>query len=243
MSDTKHTVAIVDNYDSFVHTLAGYIETLGVPLRLRRNDEWTTAELATHGAVILSPGPGSPSEAGICVEAAGSLTKTPLLGICLGHQAIGEAFRCPIVRVPPTHGRTSAVHHSNRGPLRGLPNPVRLTRYHSLAIDLPTADEPDPQEEADLTVDAWTADGVVMAVGHRDRPIWGLQPHPEAILSSHGRRILFNFLRLAGLVEGDAPVWTPSRDSARPQHAAETPDFFAEPIDAAYPLPGPRNTR
>lgn len=185
-------ILVIDNYDSFVHNLARYCRELGHKAIVVRNDAVLADEIASGGfeAVILSPGPCTPAEAGVCLPLLVALPpELPLLGVCLGHQAIAVAFGGDIVRVEPVHGRASLVRHSGEGLFEGLPNPFRAARYHSLAVA-------DPLPEA-LRVDARTDDGVVMALSHRTRPIYGVQFHPESILTDGGHALLANFLAAA----------------------------------------------
>ncbi|MFZ0204780.1 MAG: aminodeoxychorismate/anthranilate synthase component II [Roseiarcus sp.] len=187
-------VTLIDNYDSFTFNLVHYIGELGADVKVWRNDEISVEEALDEepDALVLSPGPCTPNEAGICldlVRAAGA-TK-PILGVCLGHQAIGQVFGGRVVRAPvPMHGKISRVSHDARGLFRGVNGPFHATRYHSLVIDRATAPE-------DLEITAEADDGLIMAVSHRDRPVYGVQFHPESIASEHGRTILKNFLDLA----------------------------------------------
>ena len=187
-------VTLIDNYDSFTFNLVHYIGELGADVKVWRNDEISVEEALDEepDALVLSPGPCTPNEAGICldlVRAAGA-TK-PILGVCLGHQAIGQVFGGRVVRAPvPMHGKISRVSHNARGLFRGVNGPFHATRYHSLVIDRATAPE-------DLEITAEADDGLIMAVSHRDRPVHGVQFHPESIASEHGRTILKNFLDLA----------------------------------------------
>ena len=187
-------VTLIDNYDSFTFNLVHYIGELGADVKVWRNDEISVEEALDEepDALVLSPGPCTPNEAGICldlVRAAGA-TK-PILGVCLGHQAIGQVFGGRVVRAPvPMHGKISRVSHNARGLFRGMNGPFHATRYHSLVIDRATAPE-------DLEITAEADDGLIMAVSHRDRPVHGVQFHPESIASEHGRTILKNFLDLA----------------------------------------------
>jgi len=185
---------LIDNYDSFTYNLVHYLGELGAPVDVRRNDALTAAEaLALNPrGIVLSPGPCDPDRAGICLElvrlAAG---KCPILGVCLGHQAIGQAFGGSVVHAPaPMHGKISAVRHDNTGVFSGLPNPFEATRYHSLAV----AREGLP---AELEVTAETEDGVIMGLRHRQMPIHGVQFHPESIASEAGHALLRNFIALA----------------------------------------------
>jgi anthranilate synthase component II len=187
-------VTLIDNYDSFTFNLVHYMGELGADVTVWRNDEISVEEALDEepDALVLSPGPCTPNEAGICldlVRAAGA-TK-PILGVCLGHQAIGQVFGGRVVRAPvPMHGKISRVSHNARGLFRGVNGPFHATRYHSLVIDRATAPE-------DLEITAEADDGLIMAVSHRDRPVHGVQFHPESIASEHGRTILKNFLDLA----------------------------------------------
>jgi para-aminobenzoate synthetase component 2 len=186
-------ILIVDNYDSFVFNIAQYLGQLGAEVEVRRNDEVTTADADGYDGVLLSPGPGDPHDAGICMEmvrhCAGRL---PLFGVCLGHQAIGAVFGGVVSRAPELlHGKTSMVHHTGVGVLAGLPNPFRATRYHSLAVE---RDSLPPEIE----VTGWTDTGVVMALRHRVHDIEGVQFHPESVLTEGGHRMLANWLVRCG---------------------------------------------
>ncbi|GIF50316.1 para-aminobenzoate synthetase component 2 [Asanoa ferruginea] len=188
-------VLVIDNYDSFVFNLVQYLGQLGVECDVRRNDEIEIAAVGRSGAagVLLSPGPGTPERAGICIdvikEYAGEL---PIFGVCLGHQAIGAAFGATVTRAPELlHGKTSLVHHQGTGVLKGLPDPFTATRYHSLAV-LP---ETLPDE---LEVTGATESGVVMAMRHRTLPIEGVQFHPESVLTEGGHLMLANWLAACG---------------------------------------------
>jgi anthranilate synthase component II len=187
-------VTLIDNYDSFTFNLVHYLGELGAEVSVWRNDEITVADAlaARPDAIVLSPGPCTPNEAGVCVDLVLAASETtPMLGVCLGHQAIGQAFGGDIVRAPaPMHGKTSRISHHARGLFRGLNGPFHATRYHSLIIDRSSA-------PAELEISAESDDGLVMAVEHRERPAFGVQFHPESIASEHGRRILRNFLDLA----------------------------------------------
>jgi anthranilate synthase/aminodeoxychorismate synthase-like glutamine amidotransferase len=183
---------LIDNYDSFTYNLYQYLGELGAETRVVRNDELTVAEaLALRpSSVVISPGPGNPDEAGISLELIRALPPAvPLLGVCLGHQALGQAFGGRIVRAPRLmHGKTSEIHHDGRGVFKGLPQPFTATRYHSLVI----AEESVPDC---LEVSARTDDGVIMAVRHRSLPQEGVQFHPESILTEAGKDLLRNFLQ------------------------------------------------
>jgi anthranilate synthase component II len=187
-------LVLIDNYDSFTYNLFHFLGELGAQTRVFRNDEIAPAEvfaLKPEG-IVLSPGPCTPNEAGICLdliaEAKGSV---PILGVCLGHQAIGQAYGGAVVRAPePMHGKLSTVHHTGRSVFRGLNNDFRATRYHSLTI----APESVP---ADLEVTATSEDGVIMGVMHKKHPVHGVQFHPESIASEQGHALLQNFLNIA----------------------------------------------
>lgn len=182
---------MIDNYDSFTYNLVQYFGELGEDVQVHRNDEITIAEMEALGPerIVISPGPCSPAEAGISIAVIQHFAgKLPLLGVCLGHQAIGAAFGGDVIRAKQVmHGKTSPVHHLNRGVFTGLPNPVTVTRYHSLAISRATL--PDC-----LEVTAWTDDGEIMGVRHKTLDVEGVQFHPESILTDHGHDMLKNFL-------------------------------------------------
>ena len=187
---------MIDNYDSFTFNLVQYFGELGEEVRVIRNDALTLAALRRlePSAIVISPGPGTPDDAGISLEIIEQLSgSVPILGVCLGHQAIGQAFGGKVVRAKEImHGKTSRVHHDCRGVFRGLPSPFTATRYHSLAVKRETL--PDA-----LEVTAWTADGEIMGLAHRTRPIHGVQFHPESIATEHGHDLLANFLDLANV--------------------------------------------
>lgn len=185
---------LIDNYDSFTYNLYHYLGELGAEVAVWRNDALTVAEAMAMQpwGVVLSPGPCDPDRAGICLAltAACAESKTPLLGVCLGHQTIGQAFGGKVVRAPtPMHGKVDSVTHDGRGVLAGLPSPFRATRYHSLVVERETF-------PADLIPTAFTADGCVMAMMHKSLPIHGVQFHPESIETEHGHAMLANFLRV-----------------------------------------------
>mgnify|MGYP001182011204 CR=1 FL=1 len=187
---------LIDNYDSFTYNLFHFLGELGATLTVKRNDAITVAEAMALGpqGIILSPGPCDPDRAGICLDlvAAAAEARTPLLGVCLGHQSIGQAFGGRVVRAPvPMHGKLSAIHHTGEGIFRDLPTPFTATRYHSLVVDRPSL-------PGELAITAETEDGLIMGLAHRDLPIHGVQFHPESIASEHGHRLLANFLRIAG---------------------------------------------
>lgn len=194
-------ILLIDNYDSFTFNLVHHFGALGVECQVKRNDALTAEEAVAlnPSAIVLSPGPCSPDEAGICCDvirlAAG---KIPVLGVCLGHQAIGQVFGAHVARSPvPMHGKISAIHHDGSGVFEGLPQPVNMVRYHSLTVEPESVSAP-------LIVNAHTEDGVVMGLRHRDYPIHGVQFHPESIASDAGRELLTNFLRLAGVLKEGA---------------------------------------
>ena len=182
---------MIDNYDSFTYNLVQYFGELGEEVRVFRNDEITVEAIAAlkPDRIVVSPGPCSPAEAGISVAAIQAFAgRIPLLGVCLGHQSIGAAYGGKIVHARQLmHGKTSLVHHAGTGVFRGLPNPFIATRYHSLAIERASL-------PACLEVTAWTDDGEIMGVRHKEFAVEGVQFHPESILSEHGHRLLQNFL-------------------------------------------------
>jgi len=186
---------LIDNYDSFTYNLFHFLGELGAEIEVRRNDKVTAAEAVAMKpqGIILSPGPCDPDRAGVCLSltALAAEKNIPLLGVCLGHQTIGQVFGGKVVRAPePMHGKMSAIHHEGQSVFRGLPNPIQATRYHSLTV------EGAPEDV--LAVTARTQDGVVMGLAHRTKPIHGVQFHPESIASEHGHDLLRNFLDLAG---------------------------------------------
>jgi para-aminobenzoate synthetase component 2 len=190
-------VLVVDNYDSFVYTIADYLVQLGATCDVRRNDEVTTAEAASYDGVLLSPGPGTPEEAGVCMDMvlACAQRAQPMLGVCLGHQALGAVYGGKVSRAPELlHGKTSEVLHAGEGVLAGLASPFTATRYHSLAVERETV----PDE---LEITAHTQSGIVMALRHRDLPLEGVQFHPESVLTQGGHRLLANWLAVCGNAE------------------------------------------
>ncbi|MCW6003245.1 aminodeoxychorismate/anthranilate synthase component II [Micromonospora sp. CPCC 205371] len=191
-------VLVIDNYDSFVFNLVQYLGQLGVDCDVRRNDEIDLAAVGRSGAagVLLSPGPGTPERAGICIDVIKEYGgKLPIFGVCLGHQAFGAAFGATVTRAPELlHGKTSDVHHKGEGVLAGLPDPFTATRYHSLAVVESTL----PQE---IEVTGRTESGVVMAMRHRELPIEGVQFHPESVLTEGGHIMLANWLAACGMPE------------------------------------------
>lgn len=185
-------ILIIDNYDSFTYNLVHLIEEQGAATEVARNDALTPAEaLARHPqAIVLSPGPCTPDEAGICLDLVRALPEAmPLLGVCLGHQTIGQAFGGTVAGAKAIlHGKLSAIRHDGQGLFAGLPSPFLATRYHSLAVTPPSLPAP-------LRANAWTEDGEIMGLSHRTRPIFGLQFHPEAFASEHGPGLIANFLK------------------------------------------------
>ena len=203
--ESRGIVLVIDNYDSFTYNLVQYLGELGEQVVVRRNNEITIGEVTDLEpvAAVLSPGPGTPGDAGICKDLLLELGPTlPTLGVCLGHQCLGEAYGGQVRRAAQVmHGKVSRVLHREQSVFRGLPSPFTATRYHSLVVerdDLP----------ADLEVTAWTEDGTVMGLRHRQHPLAGVQFHPEAILTEHGHQLLANFLQ-------DARAWRHTRATVR----------------------------
>ena len=183
-------VFVLDNYDSFTFNLVQLLGRLGAEVSVARNDEVTVAEVAAMrpDAIVISPGPSRPENAGISVELVRALgASVPILGVCLGHQAIGVAYGAEVIRVPPVHGKAWAIHHDGTAAFSELPSPITAARYHSLAI----ARDSLPPE---LEVTAWSPDGLVMGVRHREHPVEGIQVHPESILTDDGEALLSAFL-------------------------------------------------
>jgi anthranilate synthase/aminodeoxychorismate synthase-like glutamine amidotransferase len=187
-------ILLIDNYDSFTFNLYHFLSEVGAQCEVLRNDKISVANALARQpeAIVLSPGPCTPNEAGICLdliaEAAG---KVPILGVCLGHQAIGQTFGGTVVRAPvPMHGKVSRIFHTATDILEGLPSPFSATRYHSLIVDRATLPEV-------LVPTAWTEDGLLMGMRHRSLPVFGVQFHPESIASQHGHELLANFLAIA----------------------------------------------
>jgi anthranilate synthase component 2 len=187
-------VTLIDNYDSFTWNLVHYLGSLGADVTVHRNDQIGVSEVmaAEPDALVLSPGPCTPKEAGICLDLIAAATdEVPLFGVCLGHQAIGHAFGGEVIRAPlPIHGKLCEIQHRGETIFRGINGPFQATRYHSLVVRRESM-------PADLAVTAETEDGLVMGLSHRSRPIHGVQFHPESILSEHGHLIMKNFLDLA----------------------------------------------
>ncbi len=187
---------VIDNYDSFTYNLVHYIGDVGGVCDVHRNDQITVAEVLARkpAGIVLSPGPCTPNEAGICLEliAAAAKEQVPLLGVCLGHQSIGQAFGGKVVRAPmPMHGKLSSIRSTGQGVFEDVPSPFEATRYHSLIVERASL-------PAELEIVAQLDDGMIMGMRHRRLPIHGVQFHPESIASQHGHKILENFLRIAG---------------------------------------------
>jgi anthranilate synthase component II len=202
-------IVLIDNYDSFTFNLVHYFGELGEAVDVRRNDKVSSGDViaADPDAIVLSPGPCTPKEAGICLDLIAKAAATiPILGVCLGHQAIGDAFGGKVVRAPsPVHGKLSEIRHQGRGIFRGINAPFKATRYHSLVVERDSMPN-------DLTVTADTDDGLVMGLAHTRLPVHGVQFHPESIASDHGHLMLKNFLDIA-------QAWNTStgrRNAARP---------------------------
>jgi anthranilate synthase component 2 len=227
-------IILIDNYDSFTFNLVHYLGGLGVDVVVHRNDKISVDDVmaADPDAIVLSPGPCTPNEAGICLALIDRAAKTvpiaiPILGVCLGHQAIGQAFGGDVVRAPvPVHGKLSEVTHGGKGLFRGINGPFRATRYHSLVVDRKTMPK-------DLNVTAETDDRLIMALAHNSLPVHGVQFHPESIASEHGHLMLRNFLDLAD----DWNVGTGRRRvtarAAKPHVAAKSPPGSRRPARRA----------
>ena len=186
-------ILLIDNYDSFVHNIARYVGELGRERRVVRNDAIDVDDIAaeTPEAIILSPGPGTPDDAGVSLDVVRRLgERVPILGVCLGHQCIGQVYGGTVRRAQrPVHGKISRISHDDHGVFAGLPNPLRVGRYHSLVVDIEAA--------TGLEATAYTDEGEVMALAHRWCPVVGVQFHPESVLTEHGHDLLKNFLRRA----------------------------------------------
>ena len=201
---------LIDNYDSFTYNLVHFLGELGAHCEVYRNDKITAGEVLAKKpkAIVLSPGPCTPNEAGICLDliaAAGS--RIPLLGVCLGHQSIGQVYGGKVIRAPePMHGKLSTIRHASKGVFRGLPERFQVTRYHSLIVERKSL--PDC-----LEITAETADGLIMGLQHKSHPVQGVQFHPESIASEQGHALLANFLELAGM-------HPKRRNAAKPRDAA-----------------------
>ncbi len=187
-------VLVVDNYDSFVYTIVGYLTQLGAECEVRRNDEVRIEDADGYDGILLSPGPGAPKDAGVCPEMVLHCAERaqPMMGVCLGHQALGEAFGATVTHATELmHGKTSEVLHDGEGVLEGLASPFTATRYHSLAVVADTV-------PAELEITGRTEGGVVMALQHRELPLYGVQFHPESVLTQGGHRLLANWLEVCG---------------------------------------------
>jgi anthranilate synthase component 2 len=213
-------IVLIDNYDSFTFNLVHYLGGLGADVVVHRNDKIAAREVvaADPDAIVLSPGPCTPDDAGICLELIAAAAETvPLLGVCLGHQAIGQAFGGKVVRAPlPVHGKLSEIAHGGEGLFRGINGPFNATRYHSLVVDRASL-------PSDLAVTAQTSDRLVMALAHARLPVHGVQFHPESIASEHGHLMLRNFLALAAewnAATGRRPAEAPARSAARAEPRA-----------------------
>jgi anthranilate synthase component 2 len=186
-------IVLIDNYDSFTFNLVHYLGGLGADVVVHRNDKISAADVVAldPDAIVLSPGPCTPTEAGICLDLIGKAAKTiPVLGVCLGHQAIGQAFGGKVVRATPQHGKVFEIKHNGTGMFRGINGPLKATRYHSLVVERASV----PRE---LTINAETDDRLVMGLMHTSLPVHGVQFHPESIASEHGHLMLQNFLDIA----------------------------------------------
>ncbi|HZD89869.1 MAG TPA: aminodeoxychorismate/anthranilate synthase component II [Pseudolabrys sp.] len=204
-------IVLIDNYDSFTFNLFHYLGSLGADVVVHRNDKVSVDDvMATNPeAIVLSPGPATPNEAGICLELIAKAAPTiPIMGVCLGHQAIGQAFGGKVIRATPIHGKVSEIRHSGTGVFRGINGPLKATRYHSLVVERASL-------PADLIVNAETDDGLIMGAMHQRLPVHGVQFHPESIASEHGHLMLKNFLDIAA-------AWNAKTGrQVAPMHAAE----------------------
>ncbi len=198
-------ILIIDNYDSFVYNLARYVGKLGLQHDVRRNDKITIKAIEKHlpTAIIISPGPCTPKDAGISIELVKQLGhKTPILGVCLGHQAVSEAFGGKTVRAQkPVHGKSSAITHNGSTLFKGVPSPVNVGRYHSLVTDLP--------KESPLTITARSDTDEIMAIQHDKHPVFGVQFHPESILTEQGFNIIENFINYAQIWHAERKIHIP----------------------------------
>ena len=194
MCDHRPKILLIDNYDSFTFNLVQFLGELGADIVVRRNDALSCADAVAMdpAAIVLSPGPCRPDTAGICLDLvqAAAARAVPLLGVCLGHQSIGQAFGGRIVHCHEiVHGKTAQIHHNNSPPMRDLPSPFAATRYHSLVVEKESFPE-------SLEVSAWTDDGTIMGLKHKELPVFGVQFHPESIATDHGHNILSQFLKV-----------------------------------------------
>lgn len=198
-------ITLIDNYDSFTYNLVHYLGELGSDVTVYRNDVRSVEEILAEkpAAIVISPGPCTPDDAGISLELIEKAPRTlPILGVCLGHQSIGQAFGGKVIRAPQLmHGKLSQIHHKGEGIFKDLPDPFEATRYHSLIIERDSL--PDC-----LHITAETNDGLIMALQHKDFPIHGVQFHPESIASEHGHKLLANFLQLAGIKTKTPPKFS-----------------------------------
>ena len=209
-------IVLIDNYDSFTFNLFHYLGGLGADVVVHRNDKISAADVMAlePDAIVLSPGPCTPTEAGICLDLIGKAAKTvPILGVCLGHQAIGQAFGGKVVRTAPQHGKVFEIKHNGTGVFRGINGPLKATRYHSLVVERGTM----PRE---LTVNAETDDRLVMGLMHTELPVHGVQFHPESIASEHGHLMLKNFLDIAAAWNAKTGRRKASAPARAPAHAA-----------------------
>jgi anthranilate synthase/aminodeoxychorismate synthase-like glutamine amidotransferase len=222
-------ILLIDNYDSFVYNLARYLAELGCETRVVRNDALAVKDIVAlrPAAIVLSPGPGTPRESGVSLDVVRELgSAVPILGVCLGHQAIAYVYGANVVRAPePMHGRTSRIHHEPTALFDGLPNPLTATRYHSLIVE-------EESLPPDLAVTARSDDGLVMAIEHRRCPLVGVQFHPESVLTIGGHTLLGNFLTLAGVSWRAATC-----DDFRPPLPAD--DFYTRTVSPDDPSHGP----
>ncbi|MGA7972733.1 MAG: aminodeoxychorismate/anthranilate synthase component II [Pseudolabrys sp.] len=213
-------IVLIDNYDSFTFNLVHYLGSLGADVVVHRNDKVSVEAVmaADPEGILLSPGPATPNEAGICLNLIKAAAATiPIMGVCLGHQAIGQAFGGKVVRAAPMHGKVSEIRHSGTGVFRGINGSLKATRYHSLVVE--RASMP-----ADLIVNAETEDGLVMGAMHKSLPVHGVQFHPESIVSDHGHLMLKNFLDIAAAWNAKAGRNKTDRQvsaKSAPMHAAE----------------------
>jgi anthranilate synthase component 2 len=213
-------ILLIDNYDSFVHNLARYFSELGCETTVVRNDRISISQIEalSPAAIVLSPGPRTPREAGICESIVRELgPRIPILGVCLGHQAICTALGGTLLRAEePMHGRTSFIEHDATDIFEGLPSPLKVTRYHSLVVDASAL-------PGELEVTSWTSDGIIMSIRHRLWPTCGFQFHPESVLTQYGHELLSNFLKIAGV---SADLELPREVSGRRADTGETAPTF-----------------
>jgi len=205
-------ILVIDNYDSFTYNLVQYLEELGAEVVVIKNDQLSCDEIEAMKpeGIVISPGPGNPDEAGICLEAVRRFTgRLPILGVCLGHQVIAQSFGAAIVvNWRMMHGKVSSIHHDGQGILRKVNNPFKATRYHSLVVDVASL-------PSCLEVTAWSEEGEIMAIKHRQFPVEGVQFHPESILTENGRIIILNFLMSTGTLLSQVNAIEMSREETR----------------------------